>query len=318
MEREPGFVSIIVPMRDAEGYIGATLASILSETETPLEVIVVDDRSTDASRARVESFADDRIRLVDGPGRGVAACMNAGLAAARGALVMRCDADDLYPPDRIGPQVAWLRAHPEFVAVCGSFSTIDRRGRTVSDLPCGDEGREITDELRRGIVPVTFGTYAVRLQTMLDLGGFREYFESAEDTDLQLRLGESGRIAYRPDISYFYRIHASSLTHCQSNAVRIFFEQTAHDFQRQRRAGGLDDLQRGRPPRRPEAGAARAYSAQAHIQGILLGRAWREHAAGEKAKALASGMQALKADPSMLSAWRSVLALVWKRAGGTD
>lgn len=316
MEIAIRLVSIVVPMYNAEDYISKALGSILRETGIPIEVIVVNDKSTDASLARVLAFPDKRIRVVDGPGRGISACLNAGLAEARGAIIMRCDADDLYPEMRIKQQVTWLSANPEYAAVCGSFSTIDSRGRPVSDLQCGTESREITSELREGIVRTSLCTYAIRAESMIKVGGFREYFESAEDIDMQLRLGEVGRIRYVPDNCYFYRLHASSITHSQSNVVREFFERTAFEFQKQRRTSGLDDLQRGNPPSKLGGRLSPASSSSAHIQGVLLGRAWREHDAGQKAKSLGTGLRALTANPSNLKVWKSLVALVLKRDGG--
>src|SRR3954462_13757777 len=94
-------VSIVVPMHNAEPYIAATLKSVLRETSIAIEVIVVNDRSTDASPARVHALEDSRIRIVEGPGRGIAACLNTALAHAHGDIVMRCDADDLFSEHRI-------------------------------------------------------------------------------------------------------------------------------------------------------------------------------------------------------------------------
>ena len=316
MERAIRLVSIVVPMHNAEDYISKALGSILRETEIPIEVIMVNDKSTDASLARVLAFPDKRIRVVDGPGRGISACLNAGLAEARGAIIMRCDADDLYPEMRIKQQVAWLSANPEYAAVCGSFSTIDSKGRLVSDLQCGAESREITSELREGIVRTHLCTYAIRAESMIRIGGFREYFESAEDIDMQLRLGEAWRIRYIPDNYYFYRLHASSITHSQSNVVREFFERTAFEFQKQRRTSGLDELQRGNPPSEPEARLSPASSSSAHIQSMLLGRAWREHASGQKTRALRTGWRAATANPLNISVWKSLVALALKRDGG--
>src|SRR6266850_4685025 len=122
MRGDPMLVSIVVPMHNAEEYISRTLVSLLADTQIPMEVIVVNDKSTDASLARVLEFSDERMRVIDGPGRGAPAAMNAGVAAARGAVLMCCDADDLYPEKRIRQQVAWLNANPEYAAVCGSFS----------------------------------------------------------------------------------------------------------------------------------------------------------------------------------------------------
>ena len=319
MKRENGLVSIIVPMHNAEDYIIKTLVSILHEKQTPIEVIVVNDKSTDTSLARVLEFSDKRIRVIEGPGRGAAAAMNAGFAEAFGAIVMHCDADDLYPEKRIGQQVAWLRANPEYAAVCGSFSTVDSKGSLISELNCGTESAEITDELKKGTIRTSLGTYAIRAHSMNKVGGFREYFESSYDIDMQLRLCEVGRIAYIPERLYVWRLHGSSITHRQSNVEMEFFEQIARDFQKQRRKSGLDDLQKGNPPIPPRRDTFPADSASVHIQGMLLGRAWREHAKGKKLHALRTGIRALIARPANSHAWKSILALLMKspRDSGT-
>jgi len=315
MEESQGFVSVVVPMKNAERYVADALASILLERDIPIEVIVVDDQSVDSSRSRVAHLSDSRIRMIEGPGRGVSACMNAGLAAVRGDVVMRCDADDLYPPGRIARQAAWLRAHPDHTAVCGSFRMIDSAGRLVAEAPCGSTPRDLTSELQQGVVLVHFGTFAVRTAAIIGLGGFREYFDSAEDIDLQLRLGTAGPVAYLPECFYLYRLHASSLTHQQSTVARQFFERMAHEFHGQRKSSGLDDLQRGHLPAKPPRHASGPTSARAHIQHMLLGAAWRQHSAGQKAQALGTGLRAVVARPWTRGAWLSLLALVLKRGG---
>lgn len=306
--------SVLVPMRNAEPYVAAALSSILAETAIEIEVVVVDDGSGDGSRARVRAAEDGRIRLIDGPGRGIAACLNAGLEAARGELVLRCDADDLYPPGRIRRQVEWLARHPGYAAVCGSFSTMDARGRAVADLgpSCGEEASDIRGELLAGRTRTTLCAFAFRREAARAAGGFREYFETAEDLDFQFRLAERGEIRYLPENAYFYRLHGDSATHGSSQERRIFFEETARAFCRQRRESGRDDLQRGAPPAPPRPSASRPGTARAHIQGMLLGEAWRQHALGHRHRAALLGYRALLARPLCLGAWKSCMALLLK------
>jgi glycosyltransferase involved in cell wall biosynthesis len=308
-------ISIVVPMYNAEKFIAATLESILRDKGTVIEVIVVNDKSTDHSLDRVREIQDERIRVIDGPGRGVSSAMNVGYAEARGSIIMCCDADDLFPTARISRQVQFLKSHPEYEGVCGIFSTIDSKGNFVAQMQCGDAPAEITDELVNGILRTSFCTYAIRSSLAQKVGGFREFFESAQDIDFQLRLGEAGRIAYVPENWYFYRLHASSITHTQSNAVRAFFERTAFELQRQRRMSGLDDLQRGCPPAIPSFGRSPGHSAAEHLQKHLLGRAWREHQVGKKIPALQTGVRALMANPLKFRVWKNVLALVFKKSG---
>ena len=309
-------VSVIVPMYNADRFISATLASILQERDIPLEVVVVNDGSTDASLDRVQAINDERVRIVEGPGKGGAAtAMNLGLTAARGEIIMRCDADDLYAPQRLARQVDWLTRHPEFGAVCGSFSTIDIRGRLIASLNYGEDAEEITEELRNGITRTHFGTFAVRIEVLRTLGGSRQYLNTAEDIDLQLRIGELCRVWYLPDNQHFYRLHDTSLTHRQSNVDREFFESLAREFQRQRRTQGSDDLQRGCPPTPPQGGDKSAMKTAEHTQGLLMGSAWQEHRRGRKLRALAIGMRSVVFQPTSMAAWRSLLALAVKPAG---
>ena len=305
-------VSIIVPMRNAEKFITETLNSILREKETPIEVIVVNDKSTDQSLDRVLEFRDNRIRVIDGPGRGISACLNAGLAEVRGSIVMRCDADDSYPEPRIRRQAQWLRSHPEYDAVCGTYSTITSRGNLITELQCGANPTDITAELIDGIIRTHLCTYAIRSSSIAKIGGFHEYFETAEDLDFQLRLSEAGRIGYVPENWYFYRLHATSATHTQRAVEREFFERISYDLQKQRRAFGQDDLQKGCPPAKPASISSAVGDVNGEIQGMLLGKAWREHRTGKKARALKTGLRALAVNPLNFSAWKSVFALILK------
>ena len=128
-------VTVLVPMHNAEPYVVQTLLSVLVEMDVDVEVLVINDKSTDQSLERVLSVHDQRIRIVDGPGVGISACLNTGLASARGDIIMRCDADDLYPAGRISRQVTWLDDNPQYGAVCGGFSTIDKAGRLIAASP---------------------------------------------------------------------------------------------------------------------------------------------------------------------------------------
>lgn len=308
-------VSVIVPMHNAERFILASLASILRERDIPLEVVIVNDGSTDASLNRVQRVKDQRVRVINGPCKGVAAAVNAGIATARGKIIMRCDADDLYPRERIAQQATWLQEHPEFGAVCSSFATIDIKGRSIANLIAEKDAEEITEELRNGKTRTHFGTFAVRTEVLRAIDGMREYFCTAEDIDLQLRLGELCRVWFVPEIWYKYRLHETSLTHMQTRVEREFFEFIAREFQRQRQTQGSDDLQRGCPPQIPQSSNKSRMKAADHIQGILIGSAWSQHKAGYKQQALATGVRSVIAQPTNIAAWRSLVALAVKPAG---
>lgn len=307
-------VSVLVPMHNAEPYIVTTLASILLEKVVPIEVVVINDKSTDRSLEQVLSICDERIRIIDGPGAGISACLNAGFAAAKGDIIMRCDADDWYPAARINAQVVWLDANPEYDAVCGGFSTMDVEGRLVCQLSTGEMIEEITGELNSGKTRTHLCSYAIRRNMIYSLGGFRQYFVTAEDIDFQLRLGEIARVMYLPHSYYMYRLHDASITHSQGGNKRMFFEATARQFQLQRKTTGKDELERGCPPMPPDVQSDKPGAAAHQIYGMLTGAAWHEHAKGNHLKAIGLGCRALRHSPANIKLWRSLLALTVKPA----
>jgi glycosyltransferase involved in cell wall biosynthesis len=114
-------VSVVLPAYNAAGSIARAVASILGQEFADFELILVDDGSSDdtAEAAQAAARGDARLRLVRVPHQGIVAALNAGLAAARGAVIARMDADDEALPGRLGAQVALLRARPEVgVASC--------------------------------------------------------------------------------------------------------------------------------------------------------------------------------------------------------
>jgi glycosyltransferase involved in cell wall biosynthesis len=306
-------ISVLIPCRNAERYIRATLESVLAQKDVELELIVIDDGSADHSIEIARSLNDSRIRIVAGLQRGISAAFNAGLAAASGEFVARCDADDLYPPDRLGWQLRFLQEHDDFGAVCGYFSTLTESGRFVADSYVNEPAGEATNELRNGKGRSHVCAYLFRTQVLRNIGGCREWFVTSEDRDLQYRLAETTRIWFEPRPAYLYRLHDQSITHTQKLSLRGFYEDMAKQFQTQRREGGMDDLQKGAPPAVIANGNALApQSAGEQIQNILLGHAWKQHSAGMKRSAIATGWRACAARPANVGAWKSLVALMLK------
>lgn len=298
-------------MRNAERYVATALRSVLA-TSVPIEVLVIDDQSADRSREVVGAIADDRIKILDGPAGGISDCLNVGLRNASGSILMRCDADDIYPPNRIEQQVKWLEDHPEFDALCGLFSTIDGNDREVVKMLSGDAACELTGELRTGEVRTHLCTFAIRSAVAKRLE-FRSFFKTAEDVDYQLRLGEICRVFYQPVERYRYRIHSTSITHTQATNQREFFRTTAVACQLQRLKGDLDIVASGdaTSDMLPEV-ADHPDSAAQHLQGLLLGKAWAEYANGSRITAIGYNLKAIRYRPLDLQSWKSMAALLWR------
>lgn len=309
-------VTILMPMYNAERFVGQALRSLLQDQAVSLEVMVIDHQSSDGSVALVEQVRDPRLRLGTHQGGGIADVLNTGLGLARGEFMARCDADDLYPPHRLAAQITWLEQHPEFAAVAGNYAAIDQQGRSLIQFQCGDQETDITEELRAGLTRTHLGTFLIRTSVLQQLGGFRSYFTTAEDIDLQLRLGDRHRVGYCPQVVYHYRLHPTSITHTRASNQREFFDQVAQRFQQQRQTQGEDDLQRGSPPPVPAPRTA-PYGAPHHSQDFLMARAWQEVAQGQRRQALGSSLRAWWAYPQNLRAWPAIarlwLKLAWPR-----
>ncbi len=223
-------VSVLLPVHDAERTVGAAIASVLTQTYTDCELLVIDDGSTDRSAAAVREHAggDPRLRLLQQSNRGLIAALNRGLAEARGALIARMDADDVALPDRLERQVRFLESHPAVAAVGGAARYMDDRGPLPLELrhPCAPEA--IRAALPRGSCLV-HPTVLMRRAAVLAAGGYRPAFLHAEDYDLWLRLAERADLANLAETVLHLRLHPGqvSFAHVEQQVISTLGAQRA-------------------------------------------------------------------------------------------
>jgi glycosyltransferase involved in cell wall biosynthesis len=218
-----GLVSVLMPAHNAARFISEALESISHQTYRNLEIIVVDDGSSDDTPAILERHAerDPRLVIMTRAKSGISAALNAGLARARGDLVARMDADDVMMPERLERQVAFLAEHPELGFCASSIDMIDHRGRPAGKYVAPING---LDDLQRFLrerryFSFTHPTVTYRRKLVLELGGYNGNYEPCEDIHLFLRLLGAGHpgLAIR-DPLLRYRIHGSSIS--GTNALR--------------------------------------------------------------------------------------------------
>lgn len=302
-------------MKNAAPFVREAVVSILQEKSIPLELIVIDDGSDDGSADLVRSFKDDRVKLIDGPVKGIAACLNAGLSVVRGDVVMRCDADDIYPAGRMRWQTQALSENPGALAVCGALQMIDAKGRELANISpdCRTHLIDISEELQVGVLRTPLPTFGIRRSAIDKLSGFREYFATAEDLDFAFRLGTLGPVLFSSLPSYRYRIHDSSITHSSKNNVRNFFDIRAVEFALQRRRSGLDDLMLGCAPSPPRP-EGENNSAGRHAVGLLVGHVWRLHSRGQYLHSIRTAISAVIKYPISGVTWILLAKVLVKSA----
>jgi glycosyltransferase involved in cell wall biosynthesis len=212
----PPEFSVVIPAFNAEATIASSVASVLGQTRTDVEVVVIDDGSTDGTVAAVERIADQRVRLIVQPNTGVSTARNAGIASAGGRYIAFLDSDDLWLPRYLElaskalastarPGFAYTDAYA-FDPVTGKVGRRGMVGRNPPVPPPTDRGEFLLELLERNFV---HASATVPRQVIDDVGGFDPAAAPAEDYGLWLRIAVSGYdVAWIPGKHALYRIHA--------------------------------------------------------------------------------------------------------------
>jgi glycosyltransferase involved in cell wall biosynthesis len=192
-------VSVIMAAHNAAEHIGEALQSVLDQDWRPLEVVVVDDGSTDDTAAIVRRYPD--VVYVRQDNQGPSAARNAAVEHSSGEFVANFDSDDLLPPTRVGDQARYLLAHPEVGAVFGRQEWMNAPEWMARDSVYGD------------VDGIPLSSVMFRRDVFSELGGYDTSFVHGEDMDLLMRMREHG-IEYQvlPEIVLYRRYQASSLT----------------------------------------------------------------------------------------------------------
>lgn len=197
-------VSVIIPTYNYGRFVTQAVDSVLAQTYRPLEVIVVDDGSTDDTRQRLAPYGD-RIRYVYQQNAGPEAARNTGLELAQGEFVAFLDPDDYWLPGKLEIQVRWLQKEPTAVMVCS---------RTCSEPTAGGSKGEgsvrwlTLDEVYMRN-PVCTSTVVARRMVVEAVGRFRPGIRS-EDWDLWMRLARRGGIGMWEEPLVVYRVHGGN------------------------------------------------------------------------------------------------------------
>jgi glycosyltransferase involved in cell wall biosynthesis len=210
-------VTVILPTFNRARYVGEAMSSVLRQTMGDLELVVVDDGSTDATADAVARAGDARVRYLHQDHRGISAAMNAGIRAARGAYVARLDSDDVWLADMLEITCGVLDARPEIGLVYGQGQAMDRDGRPLSHLR-GMQQRFPGETLRSMLYDdcTCNITVLVRRSCFDRIGLFDESLIANEDWDMWLRLARHASFAYVERVLARFRWHDENLTGLRS------------------------------------------------------------------------------------------------------
>lgn len=283
VESKP-LVSVVVPVFNGERYVRETIDSILAQTYPNLEVIALDDASTDSTPDILAEYGD-RIRVHrQTTTRGIYGNANDGLALARGEVIGVFHADDIYLPELVEREVGWLQQHPHAGAIFCSDVFVDAEGREIGrlELPPEIVGGAVLDYptvlntlLTRKNAFLRCPTALVRASVYRELGGYRDQeFKNTSDLEMWLRIARHHPIGVLGDHLLLYRRrHGSS-------SERYHHVRT--DEERYFRILDLELANGGRPFATPWA--IRAFEAHRAVDTVL--RAVNHYILGDREQAL--------------------------------
>lgn len=207
---EDSLVSIIIPCYNGEAYLQEAIESALAQTYWPVEVIVVDDGSTDRSPEIAQRFP---VRYIRQPNRGLTKSRNLGVRKCRGSYVVFLDADDRLKPNAIKAGFRVLAEHPECAMAVGDHIFVSREGRRLAGshkkcLPASHYEALLKSNFIEMISTVLF-----RRSVLEDVGGFDTGLRVAEDYELYLRIAKDYPICCHPTVIAEYRMHQANVSH---------------------------------------------------------------------------------------------------------
>lgn len=218
-------VSVILPVYNAERYVVQSLESVLAQSYRPIEIIVVDDGSTDRSGELAQQFPVRYFRQANG---GPGAARNLGLAQARGELIAFQDADDLWTPDKLSVQLEYLRAHPQLRFVVA-------RAKFFLEPGCSFPPALRKDILQGDYVTPLMQTLLAWQQVFDEVGWMDPSLSPADDLDWFARANDLGiPMAVVDRVLLHKRLHDTNITRDATHNMQMVFTALRRSSARKR------------------------------------------------------------------------------------
>lgn len=217
-------LSVLMPAYNVAPYIGEAVKSVLQQSFSDFELLVINDGSTDATESVVRSFNDDRIVLLHQPNRGIAAALNTGLRNATAGLVVRFDADDICYPHRLATQYCYMMGHPSCVLAGSAVDYITENGEYVfTHYPAAGSNSEIRQLVKKSC-PFIHSSVIYQKKAVLKHGGYNPRAHSFEDHLLWRSLVQEGDVVNLPEPLVKVRFNPASITIDEQWRPRLFHQ----------------------------------------------------------------------------------------------
>jgi glycosyltransferase involved in cell wall biosynthesis len=205
-------ITVLMPAFNAGKYIAEAIRSVLEQTFTDFELLIINDGSTDNTVAEINKFNDGRIRLIEAGHEGIAPALNRGLLEARGYYIARFDADDICYPDRLRVQYDFMEDHPDYILTGTEAEYIDMNGEYVFTLKYKAYSNDEIHHLDEAICPFSHVTVMYKRNEVIQAGGYDIYAYTFEDHLLWLKLIRMGKVCNLPKPYVQVRFNPESLT----------------------------------------------------------------------------------------------------------
>jgi len=212
MTRNDIKVTVLMPVYNAEKYIGDAIASVLEQTFTDFELLIVNDGSTDGTEKVIRSFDDPRITLIHQPNMGVSAALNTGLKYSKAEYIARFDADDICYPQRLEVQYNFLQKHTDYVLVGSASDFIDQNGEFLFKGEPPAFEHEDLQEIIYKTCPFDHPTVMYHKSVALSLNGYPEEAIHFEDHIFWTFFFEKGKVRNMHESLIKHRFHPESVT----------------------------------------------------------------------------------------------------------
>jgi glycosyltransferase involved in cell wall biosynthesis len=214
-------ISVVTSVFNGGAFLRHAVESILDQSLTDFEFIIIDDGSSDTSPSILDSYQrqDPRVRVYHQENKGLVESLNRGCGLALGKYIARMDADDIAVRERLSWQIDFMEEHPDVAVLGGAVEFIDQKGKVLKVARHPLHNREIQRVMLDQSV-MWHPTVLIRKSAFIEARGYR-HIKHAEDYDLWLRIAEHAQLANLPEVLLKYRIHPDqiSVANCRKQAV---------------------------------------------------------------------------------------------------